>query len=164
MRYLLVTYDETTLPSSTYDLFETVGRFMTEEGINAFLADLHAPSEVEASVAASSGSTPDRGVLESVLAGLDIIDDELSGLPYTGSPAHSENPAPTAPYIEAIWDELATLRSVVRTELDRQDEVAQITEEQWNAFQTPQAREITEQEWDKILAKHPTNIVVVEEK
>lgn len=134
MRYLLVTYDETTLPSNTYDLFDTVGRFMTEEGINAFLADLHAPSEVEACVAASSGSTPDRGVLERVLTGLEIIDDELAGLPFI--------PESTAPYIEAIWDEIATIRDVIRTELDRQDEVAQITEEQWNAFQSPSATPI----------------------
>ena len=164
MRYLLVTYDETTLPTDTYDLFDTVGRFMTEEGINAFLADLHAPSEVEACVAASSGSTPDRGVLENVLAGLDIIDEELSGLPYL--------PKSTSPHIEAIWDELATIRDVIRTELDRQDEVAQITEEQWNAFQTPksprvvfdEAAEIPDEAWDKILAQHPTNIAIVEEK
>lgn len=98
MRYMIVTYDETGLPTKDYSLFDVLGRFLTEEGLNCTLADMHAPSEVMDHVA------PSRSLLEKLLTSVGIVADEMVYYDLEASR-------------QAIDDELATMRALIEDEL-----------------------------------------------
>ena len=103
MRYMIVTYEETGLPTKDYSLFDVLGRFLTEEGLNCTLADMHAPSEVMDHVA------PSRSLLEKLLTSVEIIEDELGGVPEVGEETWER--------LKAVWDETASMRTLIEDEL-----------------------------------------------
>lgn len=148
MRYMIVTYDETGLPTQSYSLFDVLGRFLTEEGLNCTLADMHAPSEVMDHVA------PSRSLLEKLLTSIEIIGDELGGVPEVGEETWER--------LKAVWDETASMRTLIEEQMNLEspaspettgiwfDEAAQFTEAQINYLIPP--------------AHHETPIVIVGEE
>ena len=103
MRYLLVTYDETSLPATGYDLHEKVMQFLADEGIECGIADLHSPRGVEEHVfqqdMAAGGTTLEQHLFE-LATSLEIIADNLSAVPETGE---------FEEHIRAVWDEVALM-------------------------------------------------------
>ena len=148
MRYMIVTYEETGLPTKDYSLFDVLGRFLTEEGLNCTLADMHAPSEVMDHVA------PSRSLLEKLLTSVEIIEDELGGVPEVGEETWER--------LKAVWDETASMRTLIEDELSPPyDEKEEIT-----GIWFDEAAEITEAQINYLIpsAHQATPIVIVGEE
>lgn len=105
MRYLVVAYDESNLPSPTYDLFTTVGEFLAGEGLDeAGIADLHAPSAVQEMIA--EGGSPARRALLQIRRHAEIAQEELGGVTIP-------NDRDQEGRFEAVQDELASIVTLV---------------------------------------------------
>lgn len=114
MRYLLVTFDETNLPSPSYDPFEEVGRFLADEGIEgAGIACFSNPRRVQEEIAAgvlAEGGDKTQQVLLTILNHLEIAQDEMQAVSIVSEEADAA--------LQAAYDELATASSLITEALN----------------------------------------------